>query len=237
MPPLCFSLFYRLIQETAMPDTKQNVLEAFHRRYACKKYDPAKKISREDFEFILETGRLSPSSFGLEPWRFLVIQNPALRAELKPLAWGAADKIMDCSHFIVFLARTQAAMQPDYRHKMWSGVHHIPPHIVEMREGFFQQFAEHNFRITESPRTFHDWASKQSYIALANMMTAAAFIGIDSTPIEGFRQEEVNAFLAAKGLFNPAEYRVSLMAAFGYRNEEPRTKTRLPMEEIVQWVE
>ena len=144
---------------------------------------------------------------------------------------------MDCSHFIVFFARTQAAMQPDYRHKMWSEVHHIPPHIVEMREGFFKQFAEHNFRITESPRTFHDWASKQSYIALANMMTAAAFIGIDSTPIEGFRQEEVNAFLAAKGLFNPAEYRVSLMAAFGYRNEEPRAKTRLPMEEIVQWVE
>ena len=149
-----------------MPDTKQTVLEAFHRRYACKKYDPAKKISREDFEFILETGRLSPSSFGLEPWRFLVIQNPALRAELKSLAWGAADKIMDCSHFIVFLARTQAAMQPDYRHKMWSEVHHIPPHIVEMREGFFQQFAEHNFRITESPRTFHDWASKQSYSKL-----------------------------------------------------------------------
>ena len=69
------------------------------------------------------------------------------------------------------------------------------------------------------------------------MMTAAAFIGIDSTPIEGFRQEEVNAFLTEKGLFNPAEYRVSLMAAFGYRNEEPRVKTRLPMEEIVQWVE
>ncbi|OAM38407.1 NAD(P)H-dependent oxidoreductase [Eikenella sp. NML120348] len=220
-----------------MPHTKQTVLKAFHRRYACKKYDPAKKISRKDFEFILETGRLSPSSFGLEPWRFLVIQNLALRAELKPLAWGAADKIMDCSHFVVILARTQAAMQSDYRHKMWSGVHHIPPHIVEIREGFFKQFAEHNFCITESPHAFHDWASKQSYIALANMMTAAAFIGIDSTPIEGFRQEEVNAFLAAKGLFNPTEYHVSIMAAFGYRNEEPRAKTRLPMEEIVQWVE
>lgn len=68
-------------------------------------------------------------------------------------------------------------------------------------------------------------------------LVCLAHIGMDSTPIEGFQQEEVNAFLAAKGLFNPAEYRVSLMAAFGYRNEEPRAQTRLPMEEIAQWVE
>ncbi|WP_049257731.1 hypothetical protein [Eikenella corrodens] len=68
-------------------------------------------------------------------------------------------------------------------------------------------------------------------------LVCLAHIGIDSTTIEGFRQEEVNAFLAAKGLFIPAEYRVSLAAAFGYRNEEVRAKTRLPMEEIAQWVE
>ena len=68
-------------------------------------------------------------------------------------------------------------------------------------------------------------------------LVCLAHIGIDSTTIKGFRQEEVNAFLAAKGLFIPAEYRVSLMAAFGYRNEEVRAKTRLPMEEIAQWVE
>ena len=68
-------------------------------------------------------------------------------------------------------------------------------------------------------------------------LVCLAHIGIDSTTIEGFRQEEVNAFLAAKGLFIPAEFRVSLTAAFGYRNEEVRAKTRLPMEEIAQWVE
>ncbi|WP_225747531.1 NAD(P)H-dependent oxidoreductase [Eikenella sp. Marseille-P7795] len=220
-----------------MPDIKQTVLEAFHRRYACKKYDPARKISREDFAFILETGRLSPSSFGLEPWRFLIIQNPQLRAEIRQVAWGAADKIMDCSHFVVILARTQAAMQPDYQRKMWGEVHHIPPQAVEIREGFFKQFAESDFALTESPRAFYDWSCKQSYIALANMMSAAAFIGIDSTPIEGFRLEEANALLAGKGLFDPAAYHISIMAAFGYRGEDIRAKTRLPMEEIVQWVE
>ncbi len=220
-----------------MSDIKQTILEAFHRRYACKKYDPARKISREDFDFILETGRLSPSSFGLEPWRFLIIQNPELRAELKPLAWGAADKIMDCSHFVVILARTQAAMQPDYQRKMWGEVHHIPPQAVELRAGFFKQFSENDLRLTESPRAFYDWASKQTYIAMANMMTAAAFLGIDSTPIEGFKLEEANRLLADKGLFDPAVYRLSVMVAFGYRGEDIRAKARLPMAEIAQWVE
>ena len=101
---------------------KQTVLHAFHFRHACKSYDATKKISADDFAYILETAHLSPSSFGLEPWRFLVVQNPALREELRDIAWGAADKIMDCSHFVILLARTQAAMQADYQEKIWGGV-------------------------------------------------------------------------------------------------------------------
>ena len=90
---------------------KQTVLDAFNFRHACKSYDAAKKIPADDFAYILETARLSPSSFGLEPWRFLVVQNRTLRQELRGIAWGAAEKIMDCSHFVILLARTQAAMQ------------------------------------------------------------------------------------------------------------------------------
>lgn len=101
-----------------MPADKQTVLDAHRFRHACKKYDPSKKISRADFDFILETARLSPSSFGLEPWRFLVIQNPALREELRGSAWGAAEKLDDCSHFVVLLSRKQAALQADYRRRM-----------------------------------------------------------------------------------------------------------------------
>lgn len=99
---------------------KQAVLNAFRFRHACKSYDAAKKIPADDFAYILETARLSPSSFGLEPWRFLVVQNRTLRQELCGIAWGAAEKIMDCSHFVILLARTQAAMQADYQEK--SGV-------------------------------------------------------------------------------------------------------------------
>ena len=213
---------------------KQAVLNAFRFRHACKSYDAAKKIPADDFAYILETARLSPSSFGLEPWRFLVVQNPALREELRGIAWGAADKIMDCSHFVILLARTQAAMQTDYQEKIWGGVHGMPSETVEMMQGFFNQFAETDFAIADNPRSFNDWASKQTYIALANMMTAAALIGVDSTPMEGFKKENVEKLLSGKGFINLDEYRVSVMAAFGYRTGEPkRAKTRQVMEDVV----
>ena len=85
---------------------KQAVLNAFRFRHACKSYDAAKKIPADDFAYILETARLSPSSFGLESWHFLMVQNRTLREELRDIAWGAAEKIMDCSHFVILLART-----------------------------------------------------------------------------------------------------------------------------------
>jgi len=195
---------------------KQTVLDAFNFRHACKSYDASKKISAEDFDFILESARLSPSSFGLEPWRFLVIQNRTLREELRGIAWGAAEKIMDCSHFVILLARTQAAMQADYQEKIWGGAHGMPSETIGMMQKFFKQFAETDFAIADNPRAFNDWATKQTYIALANMMTAAALIGVDSTPMEGFQKENVEKLLSEKGLINLDEYRVSVMAAFGY---------------------
>lgn len=89
----------------------------------------------------------------------------------------------------------------------------------------------------ESDRALLDWSSKQTYIALANMMTAAAQIGIDSTPIEGFHYDNVSALLESEGLLENGSYKPSVMAAFGYRKEEPkRAKTRKSLNEIVQWV-
>ncbi|WP_176519285.1 nitroreductase family protein, partial [Bacillus toyonensis] len=69
--------------------TKEKIMEAFHFRHACKAFDPMQKISEEDFNFILETGRLSPSSFGYEPWKFVIVQNKEVREKLQPYSWGA----------------------------------------------------------------------------------------------------------------------------------------------------
>ncbi len=89
----------------------------------------------------------------------------------------------------------------------------------------------------ENDRTLFDWCSKQTYIALANMMTGAALIGIDSCPIEGFNYAEVNRILAQEGAFDATEYGVSVMVTFGYRAKEIKKKYRKPLEEMVTWIE
>ena len=88
-------------------------MEAFHFRHACKEFDPMHKISEEDFKFILETGRLSPSSFGYEPWKFIVVQNKELREKLQPYSWGAGGQLATASHFVIVLSRNIKDMHYD----------------------------------------------------------------------------------------------------------------------------
>lgn len=216
---------------------KQAILDAYQFRHACKAYDPARKISDDDFRFILETGRLSPSSFGLEPWRFVVVQEPQTRALIRDMAWGAREKVMECSHFVVILARQPAMLSPDgdYLPRFMREVQHLPEEAVQMRLRFFRNFSEKDFELAGHPRAFYDWACKQTYIALGNMLTAAAMIGVDSTAIEGFPLEAMNSALAERGLYDPAQFKLSVMAAFGYRLNAPQPKTRQRLQDVVQW--
>nr|WP_314550571.1 NAD(P)H-dependent oxidoreductase [uncultured Ottowia sp.] len=216
---------------------KQAILDAYQFRHACKAYDPARKISDDDFRFILETGRLSPSSFGLEPWRFVVVQEPQTRALIRDMAWGAREKVMECSHFVVILARQPAMLSPDgdYLPRFMREVQHLPEEAVQMRLRFFRNFSEKDFELVGHPRAFYDWACKQTYIALGNMLTAAAMIGVDSTAIEGFPLEAMNSALAGRGLYDPAQFKLSVMAAFGYRLNAPQPKTRQRLQDVVQW--
>ena len=216
---------------------KQAILDAYQFRHACKAYDPARKISDDDFRFILETGRLSPSSFGLKPWRFVVVQEPQTRALIRDMAWGAREKVMECSHFVVILARQPAMLSPDgdYLPRFMREVQHLPEEAVQMRLRFFRNFSEKDFELAGHPRAFYDWACKQTYIALGNMLTAAAMIGVDSTAIEGFPLEAMNSALAGRGLYDPAQFKLSVMAAFGYRLNAPQPKTRQRLQDVVQW--
>ena len=216
---------------------KQAILDAYQFRHACKAYDPARKISDDDFRFILETGRLSPSSFGLEPWRFVVVQEPQTRALIRDMAWGAREKVMECSHFVVILARQPAMLSPDgdYLPRFMREVQQLPEEAVQMRLRFFRNFSEKDFELAGHPRAFYDWACKQTYIALGNMLTAAAMIGVDSTAIEGFPLEAMNSALAGRGLYDPAQFKLSVMAAFGYRLNAPQPKTRQRLQDVVQW--
>lgn len=211
-------------------------IKAYQFRHACKAFDTNKKISDEDFHFILETGRLSPSSFGLEPWKFVVIQDAALREKLNPVSGGVHGQLPTASHFVVILARKKEGLRHDSIHviKMMKDIHQMPEEVVQGLSGFYKTFVE--TELEDNDRLIFEWASKQTYIALGNMMTAAAQIGIDSCPIEGFDKKQVTSILQNEGIINGNDFGVACMVAFGYRQENSkRQKTRQNLDEIVEW--
>ncbi len=213
------------------------LLDTFKFRYACKKFDATKKISVENFTAILQAGRLSPSSFGFEPWKFLIIKDSQLKEELFPLAWGAQNTLPNASHFVIILARKKAdtIYSSDYITHMMRDIHNMPADISENMRAAFASFQKNDFNLLESDRAIFDWASKQTYIALANMMTAAAYLGIDSCPIEGFNRKAVDELLTRKNIIDPTHFGVSVMASFGYRGEAPhREKSRQALKDIVE---
>jgi len=218
---------------------KQDILDAFLSRHATKEFDQNKKISDDDFRFILETGRLSPSSFGTEPWRFVVVHNPELREKIKNTAWGTYGKLPGASHFVIILARTKLDTKYDsnYLRDHFENVKHMPKEDMTKYLTRIEEFQKHDFKLLDGERSLYDWACKQTYIALANMMTAAAQIGIDSCPIEGFNIEAMNRLLDEEGILEDGHFGISVMAAFGYRAKEPNPKTRRSFDDIVKWVE
>ena len=118
---------------------------------------------------------------------------------------------------------------------MMKDVKQFPEDVIEMYSKFYKEFQERDFNLDSDKKLF-DWASKQTYIALGNMMTSAALIGIDSCPIEGFHQEKTEALLREKFGVDTDKYGLSYMAAFGYRKTEPQfEKSRRNFEDIVTW--
>jgi nitroreductase len=123
----------------------------------------------------------------------------------------------------------------DYIQSIMRDTHKLPEETRQLRTKKYANFLENDFKLLESERAIFDWASKQTYIALGNMMTAAAQIGIDSCPIEGFNRDDVDSVLASKGLLENGRFGVSYMVAFGYRINEPRQKTRQPLDALVKY--
>lgn len=216
--------------------TRQQALDIFRRRVSTRHYDPARKISAEDFAAILDFGRLSPSSVGSEPWKFLVIQNQELREKIKPVAWGMQATIAEVSHLVILLAKKHARYDSPFFSELMERRGFTPEQRAAALERY-RNFQTHDIAIADDERALFDWASKQSYIALANMLTGAAMLGIDSCPIEGMDYAAVEHILAQAGLLDPAEYGVSVAATFGYRARDIQPKPRRDAAETVIWAE
>jgi nitroreductase len=123
-----------------------------------------------------------------------------------------------------------------YIRTMMNDVKKMPAEAVALYSKFYREFQERDFDLDTDKKLF-DWSSKQTYIALGNMMTAAALTGIDSCPIEGFHQEEAEALLKAKFGVDTDKYGLAYMVAFGYRKADPvNPKSRRNIEDIVSWL-
>ncbi len=208
---------------------KNDFTKAMDFRHACKIFDENRKISDDEIRYILEAGRKSPSSFGMEPWKFLVVSNDNLKEELRPACWNQ-PQITSCSHLVIILAAIEN-VKPE------SGIpqkrFNRRPLSQEQLDGYIQLYSNHLKDTLSSDEKILCWTAKQTYIAAANMMTAAAFIGIDSCPIEGFEKEKVEKILE----LDTKKWQLSLILPFGYRVNPQSEQLRLDFDEVVTFIE
>ncbi len=200
---------------------KQQLLELFRKRFACHLFQADRPINSSDLNYILEAGRLSPSSFGLEQWKFVVCTAPADKEALQAACFQQ-PQVGTAAAVVVILAKL-AEMEPDseYLRRLLA------------REYPGDQFAGalKNYRGFHAATDVKAWSVTQCHIAAANMMTAATAAGLDSCAIGGFDPAALRRLLD----IDPARHEPALILAFGYCAGESGPKLRLPLEELVEY--
>ena len=189
-------------------DSRQ-LLARLNWRYATKQFDASRKINARDWAAIEEALLLTPSSGGLQPWKFIVVTDPAVRAKLLPASYGQAQ-ITDASHLVVFAAKknfSEADVDAFIRHT--AATRGIP---VESLAAYRDMLVGGIVKSMDEPAR-DAWARNQAYIALGNLLTSAALLGIDACPMEGFDRAQYDEILGlkAQGLAS------AVIATVGYR--------------------
>ncbi len=208
----------------------EQIITALKWRYAVQKFDPNMPVARQDVETILEAARLAPSSFGTEPWQFIVVDNEDIRQKLYDEASPQA-KVIDAPYFVVIASRKgKKELIADERVERTAKITGAPKDTLQ---GLHSTVA--GFVGSLSDSGFTTWAENQTYIALGMMVETAALLGIDSGPMTGFDHDKFDEIL---GLSQKNLRSVSAIA-FGYRGDDPaaeRPKVRRDSDEVITWV-
>lgn len=206
----------------------KNIIEALNWRYATKQFDTEKKLSAEQLDMLLEAMRLAPSSFGLQPWKFVVVTNPEIRAKLKEAGYGQAQ-IAEASHLFVFaVPKVLDDAFVDRFVRSISETRGVP--VANLKE--YEDMMKGALAM-RTPEGRKEWAARQAYIALGVLVAAAATEGIDVGPMEGFDPAKFDEILGldAMGL------ETKVIAAVGFRKpDEPLAswpKVRYGKDELV----
>ena len=195
------------------PPTEQ-LLAALQWRYATKSFDPERTIEPATWQALEQALVLTASSYGLQPWKFMVITDPALRAELRPHSWNQSQ-ITDCSHLVVLLSkRTIGPADADHLIQCTAATRGLDPATLD---GYRQMI---QVDLIEGPRSaiIGEWAARQVYIALGNLLSSAALLGVDTCAIEGFSPADYDRILGLED----GDYRSCVVCACGHRSTEDR---------------
>jgi nitroreductase len=211
------------------PITTDTLLEQLRWRYATKAFDPAKRISAADWAALEEALILTPSSYGTQPYQFVVLTDITMREKRVPLSWGQRQPA-DCSHYVIFAARERNTEADVDRYMAL--IASTRGGTVESQAGFKKMLMAD---IVNGVRgsIAHEWATRQAFIALGNFMTSAALLGIDTCPMEGIDPTKYDEMLGLPG----RGFRTVVACAAGYRAAGDKyaslPKVRFPANELL----
>lgn len=209
----------------------QKILSALDWRYAVKRFDASKKISSNDWDVLAASLVKAPSSFGLQPWKFLVIETPEIRKQLQEVSWGQTQ-VTEASHFVVFTTRDHVdeKIVREYIEDM-ARTRGLKPEALKGLEDMIVGYAK-----GKDTSEIIRWTQKQAYIAMGFLLETAALIHVDAVPMEGLDPAAYDKILKLEG----TGWRTVAAVGLGYRHAEDQLqfakKVRFPTEKIIQKV-
>lgn len=208
---------------------QETIIQALTKRHSPQSFDTTKKVESSVLTAILESGRLAPSAFGIEPWKFLVVTDTETRVKLREVSFGQS-KVTDASHLIIVARRTDMREQ---------GVSELLARIMKTQEKSVDELSGlkgmvEGFISSQSDIALDTWVKAQTYIPLGMMIETAALLGVDVGPMEGFVPDQVDEILGLKNKHMTA----TTMLALGYTEEGvvTRPKVRRPFSEVVEFI-
>ena len=212
------------------PISTDTLLSALNWRYATKQFDPTRRIDDATWLALEQAMVLSPSSFGLQPWKFMVIEDPALRERLVAASWGQSQ-VKDASHLVVFAVRENIGDEHLDRYLARTG--EVRGIEVEALTGFRNVIAG-SLDGARAAGRLDEWQTRQLYIALGQFMTSAALLGVDTCPMEGLDPAQYDEILGLKG----TGWKAVFACPAGYRAADDKyaatPKVRFPAESVIE---
>lgn len=211
----------------------ETLLTQLRWRYAVKRFDASRKLSDQDWDCLAQTLVLTPSSYGLQPYKFIVVQNPEIRKQLRTVSWNQSQ-VEECSHYVVFTGLT--SLDTAYVDSFIARMAEVRGVPTAQLTGYRDLLIRNLVNAPGIAEKIPEWSARQAYLAFGSLMTAAALMKIDACPIEGIEGAKYDEILQLQA----TPYRTLATCALGYRHPEDamakQQKVRLKTEDLLRYI-